>query len=94
MTDQILQGNETIGVIQTPSNLGCDLQLVHLPEPLLAPPEESRWELLWTSEFPWYGGSGTPKVENDEYWLIPVHAATVLAPKRVVMFYKVFGLLG
>jgi maltooligosyltrehalose trehalohydrolase len=75
-------------------NLGCDLQLVHLPEPLLAPPEESRWELLWSSEFPWYGGSGTPKVETDEYWLIPGHASTVLAPKKVVMFYKVFGLLG
>lgn len=44
--------------------------------------------------FPWYGGSGTPKVETDEYWLTPGQAATVLAPKRVVMFYKVLGLFG
>ena len=31
-------------------NLGADLDLRHVPEPLLAPPENRRWEVLWSSE--------------------------------------------
>jgi maltooligosyltrehalose trehalohydrolase len=75
-------------------NFGRDLKLVEVPEPLLAPPVESRWELLWSSEFPWYGGSGNPALETDEYWLVPGHAAVVLAPKRIVMLFKVERRLG
>ena len=40
-------------------NLGLDLRLDPAPEPLLAPPEECVWELLWSSEDPAYGGTGT-----------------------------------
>jgi maltooligosyltrehalose trehalohydrolase len=62
-------------------NLGHDLRLVPAPEPLLAPPEERRWEVLWSSESPRYGGSGAPPAEDEEGgWLIPGHAATVLRP--------------
>jgi maltooligosyltrehalose trehalohydrolase len=75
-------------------NFGRDLKLAEVPEPLLAPPEESRWELLWSSEAPWYGGGGTPSLETGEYWLVPGHAAVVLAPKRIVMLFKVEGRLG
>ena len=31
-------------------NLGCDLDLRPVPEPLVAPPWRSRWELEWSSE--------------------------------------------
>ena len=45
-------------------NLGADLRLTPCPEPLLAPPEGRRWELLWSSEDPRYGGSGTAHPES------------------------------
>ena len=74
-------------------NLGRDLVLNTVPEPLLAPPERSRWELLWSSESAVYGGSGTPDIEAEGSWTIPGHAAVVLASNKVVMEYKVFNLL-
>ena len=61
-------------------NLGTDLRLAPVPEPLLAPPQDMRWTVLWTSEAPDYGGSGTPPLEPEEIWYIPGHAAVVLAP--------------
>jgi maltooligosyltrehalose trehalohydrolase len=64
-------------------NLGRDLHLHTAPEPLLAPPEEQRWEILWSSESPRYGGSGTPPIETDEGWRIPGHAAVVLFPQKI-----------
>ncbi len=61
-------------------NLGMELRLDSPPEPLLAPPERGAWELLWSSENPAYGGSGTPPVEGPEGWRIPGHAAVVMQP--------------
>jgi maltooligosyltrehalose trehalohydrolase len=61
-------------------NLGTDLRLDPAPEPLLAPPEGRVWELLWSSEHPAYGGSGTAPVDGPEGWRIPGHAAVVLRP--------------
>ena len=63
-------------------NLGVDLHLSPAPEPLLAPPENSKWNLLWSSEEPIYGGSGTPPV-NGENWGIPGHAALVFASRKM-----------
>src|SRR5262249_6779887 len=40
-------------------NLGRDLHLLRAPEPLLAPPEDRRWKILWSSEDLRYGGGGT-----------------------------------
>jgi maltooligosyltrehalose trehalohydrolase len=60
-------------------NLGADLHLDPAPEPLLAPPEGAGWELLWSSEDPRYGGSGTPPVYGEENWRIPAQAAVLLA---------------
>jgi maltooligosyltrehalose trehalohydrolase len=62
-------------------NLGRDLDLTHAPEPLLAPPEGRRWEVLWTSEDPRYGGHGAALFDADENWRLPGHAAAVLIPK-------------
>ena len=62
-------------------NLGRDLELAPAPEPLLAPPEESRWRVVWASEDPRYGGTGVVEPESDETgWRIPGEAALVLAP--------------
>ena len=65
-------------------NLGRDLHLESAPEPLLAPPRGYRWELLWSSEAPEYGGTGTAAVDTEEEsWRIPGHAAVVLRPQHL-----------
>ena len=45
-------------------NLGIDLHLDPAPEPLLAPPADSEWRTLWSSEDPKYGGIGTPRLDS------------------------------
>ncbi len=70
------------------ANFGRDLDLTPAPEPLLSPPEDSQWELLWTSEAPRYGGVGAPPVEEDGKWFIPGHAAVVMAPRKVARAYN------
>jgi maltooligosyltrehalose trehalohydrolase len=59
-------------------NLGRDLHLEPAPEPLIAPPAGSYWDILWTSEDPVYGGRGTALWDRDERWWIPGHSAVVL----------------
>ncbi len=59
-------------------NLGMDLVLNPAPEPLLAPPPDKEWGVLWSSENPRYGGLGTPPLETTENWLIPGQVAIVL----------------
>jgi maltooligosyltrehalose trehalohydrolase len=61
-------------------NFGGDLHLDPAPEPLLAPPQGTRWEVLWSSEEIRYGGSGTAPLDTDENWRIPGEAAVALAP--------------
>jgi maltooligosyltrehalose trehalohydrolase len=62
-------------------NLGRDLELVPAPEPLLAPPEGMRWQNLWASEDPPYGGYGARPLETPEGWWLPGRAAAVLLPQ-------------
>jgi maltooligosyltrehalose trehalohydrolase len=59
-------------------NFGLDLHLNPAPEPLLAPPEAKRWEVLLSTENPKYGGGGTAPVETEHNWRIPGHAAVVM----------------
>lgn len=61
-------------------NLGRDLHLEPIPEPLIAPPEGMAWQVLWSSEDLRYGGCGTPSVEAYAGWRIPGEAAVVLKP--------------
>ncbi len=62
-------------------NLGADLELDPAPEPLLAPPAGARWQVLWSSEDPRYGGAGAPPPEDAAGgWRLPGHAAVALAP--------------
>ncbi|NUB12161.1 DUF3459 domain-containing protein [Azospirillum brasilense] len=63
-------------------NLGRDLRLDILPEPLLAPPVGRDWTPLWSSEDPRYGGCGIAPLESsDGGWRLPGHAPVVLAAK-------------
>jgi maltooligosyltrehalose trehalohydrolase len=59
-------------------NLGGDLPLPILPEPLLAPPEDARWHVAWSSEDPRYGGCGAAPFDPDGPWRLPAQAAFVL----------------
>ncbi len=59
-------------------NLGREVHLDVVPEPLLAPPAKRNWELLWSSESPDYGGTETPPVETDGRWCLPAQAAIVM----------------
>jgi maltooligosyltrehalose trehalohydrolase len=61
-------------------NLGPSQELEPAPEPLLAPPVGSRWQLVLSTEDPRYGGSGTPEPETDDGWILPAEAAVVLEP--------------
>jgi maltooligosyltrehalose trehalohydrolase len=62
-------------------NFGNDLHLVPAPEPLLAPPEGRRWEALWSSEHPRYGGTGAAPPEDEQGgWRISGQSATLLRP--------------
>ena len=58
-------------------NLGRDLSLRPAPEPLLAPPENHRWQLAWSSEHPRYGGCGTAWITGEKTWCLPAEAALV-----------------
>jgi maltooligosyltrehalose trehalohydrolase len=59
-------------------NLGRDLLLETVAEPLLAPVEERAWRLAWSSEDPNYGGSGTPEPARGGVWRLLGQAAIVL----------------
>jgi maltooligosyltrehalose trehalohydrolase len=63
-------------------NLGRDLILPTIAEPLLAPLEKTRWSLVWSSDAVRYGGGGTPALNPAEGWTLPGHAAVVFGPAR------------
>jgi maltooligosyltrehalose trehalohydrolase len=52
-------------------NLGCDLDFTPVREPLIAPPFDHRWRLVWSSEAPEYGGQGTPPLRFNRAPIIP-----------------------
>jgi maltooligosyltrehalose trehalohydrolase len=62
-------------------NLGRDFHLRPAPEPLLAPPDEAQWEMVWCSEYPQYGGSGCPPMRKTGTWKVPGHCAIVMQSK-------------
>ena len=52
---------------------------IRLPEPLLAPPAERAWDMLWSSEDPAYGGTGTPPLDTERELAHSRASAVVLA---------------
>lgn len=64
-------------------NLGRDLHLDPVAEPLLAPPENRRWRIRWSSEDPKYGGLGTAEPDSDDNWRLPGQATLLLDSRPV-----------
>ncbi|QEH39124.1 Malto-oligosyltrehalose trehalohydrolase [Aquisphaera giovannonii] len=62
------------------TNLGRDIFPNPASEPLMAPPKGRRWEILWYSEHPQYGGCGAPPFESETEWRMPGRATVVLKP--------------
>jgi maltooligosyltrehalose trehalohydrolase len=60
-------------------NLGMDLHLKSIPEPLLAPPLDCQWQVLFSSENPKYGGGGIYLPDGEGDWNIPGESAIVLS---------------
>jgi maltooligosyltrehalose trehalohydrolase len=60
-------------------NLGSDLPLASIAEPLLAPVVGQGWRLLWSSEDARYGGSGVPPPDQNGVWRVPGQSALLLA---------------
>ncbi len=61
-------------------NLGRDLCLEPVPEPLLAPPPGREWTLLFSTEDLKYGGSGTVPPDGKAYLRLAGNSAIVLLP--------------
>jgi maltooligosyltrehalose trehalohydrolase len=59
-------------------NLGTDLDVRPVPEPLLAPPSGTHWALQWSSQAPAYGGSGTPPIRPHSLLHVPGESALLL----------------
>jgi maltooligosyltrehalose trehalohydrolase len=64
-------------------NLGCDLDLLPIPEPLLAPPAQCRWVLQWSSASVRYGGQGRAPLPDDHLH-IPGETAILLRSEENV----------
>ncbi|MFP4015247.1 MAG: malto-oligosyltrehalose trehalohydrolase [Chitinispirillaceae bacterium] len=59
-------------------NLGADVILPSVSDPLAAPVEGTEWELLWYSEDPVYGGAGTRPLDTARSWNITARTAYYL----------------
>jgi maltooligosyltrehalose trehalohydrolase len=60
-------------------NLGRDLQIGVVAEPLLAPIDGHRWSVIWSSEHPDYDGAGRRPIDPEQFWILPSDCALVLA---------------
>ena len=63
-------------------NLGADLDYDPAPEPLLASPTGRRWQLLWSSDAPRYGGAGIVNPCREEGWKLPGESAVMFSVER------------
>ncbi len=58
-------------------------QVLHpASEPLLAPPSDCTWEILWTSESPCYGEAVVAPIASKEQWILPAESTIALRPPR------------
>jgi len=60
-------------------NLGAEFVYSPAPLALLAPPLDSPWEMIWSSEDLSYGGAGTPLIDLMDAISIPAQCAIVFA---------------
>lgn len=59
-------------------NMGRDLPIGVVAEPLLAPPCNHTWAVEWSSEHPDYNGSGRRIIDPERYWILPSDCALVM----------------
>lgn len=59
-------------------NLGRDLNIGVVAEPLLGPPAGRKWVLQWSSEHPDYGGAGRRPFDTDRFSVLPSDTAILL----------------
>jgi maltooligosyltrehalose trehalohydrolase len=64
-------------------NLGGDLRLELIDEPLLAAAAKHEWTVRWSSESGAYGGVGMPALLDGEVWRIPARSALLLIAEPV-----------
>lgn len=64
-------------------NLGPDVDLTPVPEPLLGLPRTLQWKIIWSSESPDYGGQGVPAPMVKGVWHVPGESAVLLRPEPV-----------
>jgi maltooligosyltrehalose trehalohydrolase len=64
-------------------NLGRDLLLETIAEPLLAPPRGMQWRLAWSSEDLRYGGGGRCETDRACGLQMTAHSAALLVPQPV-----------
>jgi maltooligosyltrehalose trehalohydrolase len=62
-------------------NLGADLDLTPLPEPLLAPPVGTQWAVQWSSSSILYGGPGEQPLHAQPAWRLHAESAMLLRPE-------------
>ncbi|TAK74407.1 MAG: malto-oligosyltrehalose trehalohydrolase [Gammaproteobacteria bacterium] len=58
-------------------NFGNDFFFHPAPEPLIAPPEKSKWVFYWSSNHPKYGGEGFTIPSSRGNWHLPGHSALI-----------------
>ena len=64
-------------------NFGENQVLHPASEPLLAPPLRCRWETLWTSDSPRYGGTSAVAIASQEQWFLPAESTVALRPALI-----------
>ena len=62
------------------ANLGRDLPIRSIPDPLAAPPVGLEWSLVWSTEDPRYGGEGQRAIDMRERWTLTADTAIIFAP--------------
>jgi maltooligosyltrehalose trehalohydrolase len=65
-------------------NMGIDISLPALSEPLLAPPAGCRWVQMWSSDAVRYGGSGRRPFDPTTPCTFPGEAAILLRAERLI----------
>ena len=63
-------------------NIGPDLRVESIPDPLFAPPAGRQWTIIWSSEDARYGGTGQRSVDFRRRWTLTGNSALFLAPEE------------
>jgi maltooligosyltrehalose trehalohydrolase len=63
-------------------NLGRQLDVASVSDPLFAPPEGASWRTRWSSNDVAYGGDGTPAIESARGVCFPAEGAVLLSSRE------------